>query len=138
MALFGAIFDWDGVVIDSSSAHEASWERLAKELGRPLPAGHFKVGFGRKSEYIILTLLGWTRDPVEAQRLSRRKEELYRDLIRERGIEPLPGVREFLARLRAAGVPCAIGSSTERKNIDTILALIGLGRIFRRSCPPMT
>lgn len=126
----GAIFDWDGVIIDSSSAHEESWERLAKEENRPLPPGHFKTGFGRKSEYIIQSILGWTRDPGEAGKLSRRKEELYRDVVVERGIEPLPGAREFLARLQAAAIPCAIGSSTERKNIDTILALIGLGGFF--------
>jgi beta-phosphoglucomutase-like phosphatase (HAD superfamily) len=26
-----AVFDWDGVVIDSSVAHERSWEALAQE-----------------------------------------------------------------------------------------------------------
>ena len=130
MSPIGAIFDWDGVVIDSSAAHETSWERLAQEQRRLLPPGHFKAGFGRKSEYIVQHVLGWTRDPEEARMLSRRKEELYREVLRERGIEPLPGVREFLARLRAAAIPCAIGSSTERKNIDTILALIGWERLF--------
>jgi len=43
----------------------------------------------------------------------------------------LPGVREFLTTLQAAAVPCAIGSSTERENIDTILALVRLGDFFR-------
>jgi beta-phosphoglucomutase family hydrolase len=126
----GAIFDWDGVVIDSSAAHEVSWDRLAQEQRRPLPPGHFKEGFGRKSEYIIRNILGWTQDPGEARRLSARKEELYREVVVERGIAPLPGVREFLARLRDSAIPCAVGSSTERKNIDTILALIGLGGFF--------
>ncbi len=130
MAQFGAIFDWDGVIIDSSVAHEASWEGLARELGRPSPAAHFKAGFGRKSDFIIRNILGWTQDPGEAIRLSRRKEELYREVIGARGIEPLPGVRVFLDRLRAAAVPCAVGSSTERKNIDTILALVGLEGFF--------
>ena len=126
----GAIFDWDGVVIDSSIPHEVSWDQLAAELGRTLPSGHFKAGFGRKSEYIIRNLLGWSQDPVETTKLSRRKEELYREVIRQRGIEPLPGVREFLARLQAASIPCAIGSSTERLNIDTILELVGLKSHF--------
>ena len=33
MALGGVIFDWDGVVINSASLHEKSWEMLANELG---------------------------------------------------------------------------------------------------------
>jgi beta-phosphoglucomutase-like phosphatase (HAD superfamily) len=44
----GAIFDWDGVIVDSSLHHEESWERLALETGFSLPEGHFKKGFGMK------------------------------------------------------------------------------------------
>ena len=29
---WSAIFDWDGVIIDSSKHHEESWERLAREI----------------------------------------------------------------------------------------------------------
>jgi beta-phosphoglucomutase-like phosphatase (HAD superfamily) len=49
-APWGAIFDWDGVIIDSSRHHEESWERLAREESRTLPEGHFKAGsVGRMS-----------------------------------------------------------------------------------------
>jgi HAD superfamily hydrolase (TIGR01509 family) len=129
-ASWGALFDWDGVVIDSSSSHEESWERLAKEVRLPLPEGHFKKGFGRKNEFIIPQLLEWTTDVAEIERLSLRKEALYREVVAERGLEPLPGVRVWLERLRAAGVPCAIGSSTHRANIDLSLGIIGLGEFF--------
>lgn len=129
-ATWGAIFDWDGVVIDSSAHHEESWERLAREAGKPLPDGHFKRGFGRKNEFIIPELLGWTKDLDEIHRLSLRKEALYREVVAEWGLEPLPGVRVWLERLQAAGVPCAIGSSTHRANIDLSLGLIALGEFF--------
>ena len=122
----GAIFDWDGVIIDSSSHHEESWERLAKETGYQLPAGHFKKGFGMKNEFIIPNLLHWTSDPAEVTRLSLRKETLYREIVLEWGLKPLPGVVAWLDQLRAAGISCAIGSSTHRLNIETGLALIGL------------
>jgi len=129
-APWGAIFDWDGVVIDSSGCHEESWERLAREERRELPAGHFKAGFGRKNEVIIPEILFWTRDVTEIARIGLRKEELYRDVVRERGVVALPGTREFLARLRAAGVPCVVGSSTHRMNIDLTLAQIGCEAFF--------
>lgn len=126
-----AIFDWDGVLIDSSKHHEESWERLAREGGLHLPPDHFLKGFGMKNEAIIPDLLGWTHDPAEVRRLSLRKEELYREVIRERGISPLPGVPEFLTRLADAGIPCAIGSSTHRLNIETSLEMLGLRSRFR-------
>ena len=129
-ANWGALFDWDGVIIDSSSHHEESWERLAREEARTLPPDHFKKGFGRKNEVIIPKLLGWTKDPSEIRRLSLRKEALYREVVAERGLSALPGVRTWLERLRDAGVPCAIGSSTHRANIDLSLGLIGLAEFF--------
>jgi HAD superfamily hydrolase (TIGR01509 family) len=126
-----ALFDWDGVIIDSSRHHEESWERLAREEGKPLPEGHFKRGFGMKNEWIIPNLLKWVDDPAEVTRLSLRKEALYREVIAEWGIDALPGVREWLEALRTAGVPCAIGSSTHRLNIETSLSQLGLGEFFQ-------
>lgn len=127
---YGAIFDWDGVIIDSSAQHERSWELLAAEEKLPLPEGHFKRGFGKKNERIIPDILGWTADPAEVARLGRRKEALYRDLVRDDGVTVLPGARELLAALNAAGVVCAVGSSTHRANIDAICDVTGLGGFF--------
>ncbi len=126
----GAIFDWDGVIIDSSAHHEESWERLAREISKPLPEGHFKRGFGMKNEVIIPELLHWTDDPAEISRLSQRKEELYREVVAERGVYPLPGVNDLLCALREAGIPRAIGSSTHRLNIETALQRIGIANLF--------
>ncbi|MDB5106770.1 MAG: glycoprotease [Fibrobacteres bacterium] len=126
----GAIFDWDGVIIDSSRHHEESWNRLARETGRVLPEGHFLKGFGMKNEAIIPGILAWTRDPAEIRSLSLRKEELYRDIIREWGIEPLPGIRTFLERLQSAAIPRVIGSSTHRLNITASLDILGLAGFF--------
>jgi beta-phosphoglucomutase family hydrolase len=129
-AKWGALFDWDGVIIDSSTHHEESWERLAKEIEKPLPEGHFKMSFGRKNEFIIPEILEWTKEEIKIRELSLRKEALYREVVAERGVEPLPGVRTWLDRLRDAGIPCAIGSSTHLANIQLSLKLIGLGDYF--------
>ncbi len=105
--LRAVIFDWDGVVVDSSALHERSWEVLAKRRGLPLPEGHFKRGFGKKNNAIIPDL-GWATDPAAVDELACEKEETYRALVREHGIDPLPGVRELLAELQSASVPAAI------------------------------
>ena len=126
----GVIFDWDGVVIDSSAQHERSWELLAAEIQKPLPPGHFKAGFGKKNQEIIPHLLKWTADPVEIQRLGERKEELYRELVREQGVVVLPGARELLVALKDAGIPRSVGSSTPRSNLDAIFAATGLDQLF--------
>jgi len=126
----GAIFDWDGVIINSAAHHEESWERLAQEVGKPLPLGHFKRGFGMKNEVIFPNILGWTSDAGEIRELSLRKEAIYREVVHERGIKPLPGVEPWLRTLHDAKIPCVIASSTHRANITTTLQGLGLGHFF--------
>jgi len=126
----GAIFDWDGVIINSAAQHELSWERLARECGKTLPENHFKRGFGMKNEVIIPELLHWTNVPTEIRILSLRKEAIYREVVREQGMTALSGVRPWLETLREAQIPCVIASSTHRENITTTLDVLGLGEFF--------
>lgn len=128
-----AIFDWDGVIIDSHDQHKRSWDLLAEEEGRELPENFFKQSFGMRNQSIIPQFFSdWTDTSDEAQvmRLADRKEHLYRELVRADGIEPLAGVRDLLASLKAAGIPCSVGSSTPRANIDAIMEVIGLADHF--------
>jgi beta-phosphoglucomutase family hydrolase len=131
MTAWTAIFDWDGVIIDSSRQHEQSWQQLAKEEHRQLPPEFFLRSFGMKNHSIIPNLLGWTTDPKEIQRLSDRKETLYREIILKEAIEPLPGVVAFLNRLKKASIPCVIASSTPRKNIESVIDQLKLRAYFQ-------
>lgn len=131
LAPFGAIFDWDGVVIDSGRLHARSWQLLADELGRTLTPDSFIRGFGMKSDRIVEEIHGWAKERSEIARLANRKEALYRELVADGQIAPLPGVVEWLHRLNEAAVPCAVASSTARQNIDAVLRRIGLEEAFR-------
>ena len=126
----GAIFDWDGVIINSAAQHELSWELLARECGKALPENHFKRGFGMKNEVIIPEQLHWTTVPTEIRLLSLRKEAIYREVVREQGITALPGVEPWLRTLREEKIPCAIASSTHLENITTTLDVLGLVEYF--------
>ena len=128
---WAVLFDWDGVIVDSSDYHEESWDRLAEEEGLHLPEDHFKKGFGMRNETIIPDILEWTDDPAEVTRLARRKEELYREIVREKGLQPLPGVEPFLGELHEAKVPCAVASSTQRLNITVALEQMGMSHEFQ-------
>lgn len=128
-----AIFDWDGVIIDSHDQHAESWEMLAAEQGSELPVDFFKKSFGMRNQSIFPMFFSSWVDPGDSARIAEladRKEALYRELVRRDGIAPLPGVVELLASLATAGIPCSVGSSTPRANIDAIMEVIGLGHRF--------
>jgi len=126
-----AVFDWDGVVIDSSVAHERSWQALAREENLLLPPDHFKRGFGKRNEIIIPEILGWSKDPQEIRRLSQQKEANYRVIARQGHIRLLPGAKELTAQLKQLGIPCVIGTSTHKANLALAFELFDLGHLFQ-------
>ena len=130
MPLKGVIFDWDGVVINSALLHEKSWELLAEELALKLPPNHFKLGFGKRNEIIIPEILKWTKDPNECQKWGNRKEEIYRELAEIESIPILDGIKSFLISLQNASIPCVIGTSTEKANLELAFKQLKIGSFF--------
>ena len=84
-----------------------------------------------KSAQIIEQIHHWATAPEEIARLTNRKEALYREIVGRSEIAPLPGVVEWLQRLREADVPCAVASSTQRANIEAVIERVGLEDAFR-------
>jgi len=117
MSWLGTIFDWDGVVVNSSVIHLKSWEKLADELGLELPPHHFERGFGKRNETIIPEILKWTESNELISRWGKRKEEIYREIAQSVGISIGEGAREFLTLIQQKKIRSAVGSSTERANI---------------------
>jgi len=127
----GFLFDWDGVVIDSHAQHEESWVLLSAEIDQALPEGFMKQTFGMRNQNIFpLWMPHLEGKDAEIIALGNRKEELYREILRRDGIEALPGVKDFLKAARVAGIPASVGSSTPRKNIDTVIEMAGLAGLF--------
>ena len=118
----GAIFDFDGVLFHSDLAHEACWRAVAESEGRTFSRQDFLRGFGVKNERFIREILGWTQDPAEVARLAQQKERIFHEYVRKNGLEPIFGTVDLVERLTKRKVPCAIGSSAQRSNIDLILA----------------
>ncbi len=120
-----AIFDHDGVLVDSLAPHQQAWLELGRKAGLPITAEFIHETFGMTNPMILQRLLGDAYDPVEAARLGLWKEECYRDAARG-AIELMPGVRDLLDALSQAGVALAIGSSGPRLNLELTVECCGL------------
>ena len=125
-----AIFDMDGVLIDSGAHHRRAWRALLAELGaEPADPEHWRLTIGRPSEEAIPLLLGRRVSGAEARRLARRKRDLYQEQA-QAGLEPLPGVPAFLESLARLDVPRAVGTSASRWDAERLLDDLGLLRHF--------
>lgn len=126
----GAIFDWDGVVVNSEKVHLQSWEMLASAHGHTIPENFMADTFGKRNLEIIPQILKWTDDMDEVAKMSDEKERYYRKLVAENGLPLVDGIEQFLQSLQSAGIPCAIGSSTPRENLQQALDKLGFAKYF--------
>jgi len=109
------------VLVDSKALHRAAWDQVARELGHSHGAAEFARHFGSQNRRAITELLGWTQDDAEVERISTRKEIIYRELLGERADLWMTGSPAFVELLAARGIPRAIVSSSPRRNIDVVL-----------------
>lgn len=127
---WGALFDWDGVLVDSKALHQAAWDQVAKEFGYPHGPDDFRRHFGSQNRRAISEILRWTSDRAMVERISVRKEIIYRERLGTSDIW-MPGSSAFVDLLAARGVPCAVVSSSPRENIDVVLGQGGMRAKFQ-------
>jgi HAD superfamily hydrolase (TIGR01509 family) len=124
-----AIFDHDGVLVDSLPFHEESWLVLGRREGLPFTKEFVHATFGMTNPMIFERLLGPGIPPEQVARYGDIKEACYRDLVRGH-LVLMPGVRDLLDGLTAAGVKLAIGSSGPRENLILTVRECGLDSRF--------
>ena len=132
MKLAGAIFDLDGVVVDTAKFHYLAWKELAEALGFDFTPedGERIKGVSRMAALDVVLRVGHIElAESEKEALADQKNAryvAYLDTLSEADI--LPGVAAFIAGLKARGVKTAIGSAS--KNTPFILKKLGLDRTF--------
>ncbi|MFF4928040.1 HAD family hydrolase [Streptomyces griseofuscus] len=147
------LFDLDGVLTQTAKVHAAAWkemfdaylrERAQREGTEFVPfdavQDYDEYVDGRPREDGVRTFLaargvhlpeGSPQDPPDAetvQALGARKNELVLRRIREDGVEPYEGSVRFLHEVRAAGLACAVVSSSA--NARDVLAAAGIADLF--------
>ncbi|HET7698188.1 MAG TPA: HAD family phosphatase [Vicinamibacterales bacterium] len=120
------LWDLDGTLVDSEEYHWLSWRDTLQLEGIALTYDRFLASFGQRNDRILGAWLGPDADPARVQRIGDAKEAEYRRLAEVHGLQPLPGAREWLAALRAAGWKQAIASSAPGANVEVMLRVLGL------------
>lgn len=125
-----ALWDVDGTLIDSVEYHWTSWREALEAENFPITREQFMETFGQRNAEILRHYFGPDVSSNTIERVGNAKEELYRELVRRHGIDPLPGVRRWLARLKADGWLQAVASSAPLLNIKVILEAIDARSFF--------
>jgi HAD superfamily hydrolase (TIGR01509 family) len=124
-----AIFDHDGVLVDSLEFHTQAWFELGHRTGLNFTPEFIHETFGWTNPSILRRLLGDAITDPEIKRYSDLKEVCYRDIARGK-IELMDGVRAVLDALSARDIKLAIGSSGVLPNLELTVNECGLSGRF--------
>ncbi len=122
------IFDLDGVLVDSAICHYQAWKLIADEFNIEFDEkrGELTRGVSRL-ESLMIVLNGYKVSDEQIEELMQKKNDLYIKLIDESGDELLlPGVKNFLSKLKGKGFKLAVASSS--KNTPALLKQAGLDK----------
>ncbi len=124
------LWDMDGTLIDSADHHWRAWQEIMRRAGVEITREQFQSTFGQRNDRILSQWLGDSLPPERVRMLGETKEECYRDLVREEGVHALPGAERWIVRLASENWVQAIASSAPRRNVEVVLAGLGLTEYF--------
>src|SRR5579875_688280 len=110
-----AVFDMDGVLVDSNPHHVAKWAELLKT---------------RKIPFDPEDLPGQDLSQEEMRRLEIKLEENFRQAFAPHA-RPLPGLEDLIHELQAADIPMAVASSAMRENVEFVVEALGFQPFFK-------
>ena len=120
------IFDFDGLIMDTELPEFRAWEEVYADHGQALGMKEWATVIGSSYEAFnpLDHLAGLTggdldREAVTAAKLLRQNELLQ-------GLEPLPGVREYVRDAGSMGIRLAVASSSPRYWVEDHLRESGL------------
>jgi len=144
MTIRGFIFDLDGVLTDTSEFHYLGWQRLADEEGLSFSREINETlrGIPRRAS-LMLILKDRSYPEEKILEMMERKNKYYLELVHD--ITPrdlLPGARELLEEIHAAGMKSALGSASknareviQRLGIESLLDAVADGNSVERQKP---
>jgi len=130
----GAIFDMDGLIIDSEPLWRLAEKEIFSTVGLDLTDADCRRTTGLRADEVVefwFERRPWTG--VDRKVVLKALESRVADLIRSRG-RKLTGVDQTIDQLREAGLHLALASSSTPELIDVVLSSLGMGDVFEVVC----
>lgn len=120
--LLGVLFDMDGLLVDTEPLWFEVESGVMARLGGSWGPADQQALVGGSLNKSLDYLLGKATRPASRETVARWMVEGMVELLTTRLVPVLPGARELIAEVAAAGVPYGLVTSSERPVMEAVLA----------------
>jgi HAD superfamily hydrolase (TIGR01509 family) len=117
--------DIDGTLVQSNWLHAEAWQRALAEMGVDVDKEDVRRQIGKGGDELIPVYVTWWKQKhVEEPLKAYRKYIFQQDFLPQ--VKPLPMAREFLMRVKAAGIRVALASSADKDELQVYKKIVGM------------
>jgi len=125
-----AIFDMDGLLLDTERVCMQAFERACKQLSLPFVKSAYLKIIGRNAKGIEIAIMEHYAQYIDYPTLRKTWMDGYWPIVETQAIPVKAGVIELLTWLQSQQIPMAVATSTHQALAATKLKLAGLDHFF--------
>ncbi|MBW3627844.1 MAG: HAD family hydrolase [Gemmatimonadetes bacterium] len=125
MAVRAVILDIDGTLLLSNDAHAQAFVDSAQEMGIEADFEKIRRLIGKGGDKLIPEVFGFEKESKQGKQLDSRKGEIFRERYLP-GLEPTPGARALLERLRQDDRALVVATSADNADLKGLLDQAGV------------
>jgi HAD superfamily hydrolase (TIGR01509 family) len=119
------MLDLDGTLLDSNDAHARAWVDALAEHGHAIPYDQVHERMGMGGDQLLLSLTGLDKESPEGTAIAERRKAILMERYFPQ-IQPTPGVRALLERLRDMGLHLIIATSSQADEFAALVERAGV------------
>ncbi len=124
--------DIDGTLVQSNWLHASAWKDAFAAMGIDVEQEEVRRQIGKGGDELIPVFVSWWRRSAVEEPLKAYRKFLFRtDYLPQ--VKPLPHARDFLVRIKQAGIRLALASSSDKQDLETYKKLVGMEDLVDKS-----
>jgi HAD superfamily hydrolase (TIGR01509 family) len=127
--LRAVLFDVDGTLIDSNDAHARAWEDVFREEGYAARFADVRPLIGMGGDKLLPKVIGVDAESEQGKALGERRKQIFKERYLPH-LEPFPGARPLLEKLRARGLTLVVATSAQEDELEGLLDQAGIADMF--------
>lgn len=121
----GAIFDMDGLMLDTEKLFMRFWKQAAADYGYEMTTEHILDSRSLASKYSRPKFKAIFGDEFPFDEIRARRLRIMAEYIDEHGFEVKKGLFELIDYLKNNGYKIAVATATDRQRTNKYLGMIG-------------